>query len=53
MKQIKERNLNKNNRTPLNIAIFNKSDKMAELLILKGADTNIRFIIYLFTINHF
>ena len=45
-KQIQERNLNKNNKTPLHIALENKLDKMGELLISKGADMNIRFIIY-------
>ena len=38
MKQIKERNLNKNNETPLHIAAENDSIKIGELLISKGAD---------------
>ena len=46
MKQIKERNLNKNNETPLHIALENKSDKIGELLISKGADINAKNIIY-------
>ena len=46
MKQIKERNLNKNNDTPLHIALENKSDKMGELLISKGADINAKDIIH-------
>ena len=46
MKQIKERNLNKNNRTPLHIALRNKLDKIGELLISKGADINAKDIIY-------
>ena len=46
MKQIKERNLNKNNNTPLHIALWNKSDKMGELLISKGADINAKDIIH-------
>ena len=53
MKQIKERNLNKNNRTPLHFAIENKLDKIGELLISKGADINAKTIIYQITINHF
>ena len=46
MKQIKERNLNKNNKTPLHIALENKFDKLGETLISKGADINTRDIIY-------
>ena len=53
MKQIKERNLNKNNLTPLHIAAENDSNKMGELLISKGADINAKGIIYQITINHF
>ena len=44
--EIKERNLNLNNKTPLHIAIENKSDKIGELLISKGADINAKDIIY-------
>ena len=44
--QIKEWNLFNNNQTPLHIAIENKSDKMAELLISKGADIRAKAIIY-------
>ena len=33
MKQIKERNLNKNNKTPLHFAAGNDSIKIGELLI--------------------
>ena len=50
--KIKERNLNKNNRTPLHIAATN-SIKIGELLISKGADINAKNIIYQITINHF
>ena len=39
-KQIKERNLNKNNKTPLHIALENNLDKIGEFLISKGADIN-------------
>ena len=53
MKQTKERNLNKNNKTPLHIALEKKLDKIGELLISKGADINIKFIIYQIMINHF
>ena len=53
MKQIKERNLNKNNKTPLHIALENQSDKIGEILISKGADINAKDIIYQITINHF
>ena len=50
MKQIKERNLNKNNRTPLHIAAQYDSNKMGELLISKGADINAKDIIYQYII---
>ena len=46
MKQIKERNLNKNNRTPLHIAAEYHSSQIGELLISKGADINAKDIIY-------
>ena len=46
MIEIQERNLNKNNKTPLHIALDNKYDKMFELLISKGADINLKDIIY-------
>ena len=52
-KQIKERNLNKNNKTPLHIALENKLDKMGELLISKGADINAKNIIHQYIIHHF
>ena len=45
LKQIKERNLNKNNRTPLHYAANNGSNKIGELLISKGADINAKDII--------
>ena len=53
MKQIKERNLNKNNSTPLHYALDNNSIKIGELLISKGADINAKDIIYQIIINHF
>ena len=53
MKQIKEKNLNKNNWTPLHRAAENDSNKIGELLISKGADINAEAIIYQITINHF
>ena len=42
IKQFKERNLNKNNKTPLHYAAssWRESNKMIELLISKGADIN-------------
>ena len=46
MKQIKERNLNLNNETPLYIAAENDCIKIGELLISKGADTNAKDILY-------
>ena len=52
-KQIKERKLNTNNSTPLHIALENKSDKMGELLISKGADINAKNIIRQYIIHHF
>ena len=53
MKQIKERNLNKNNRTPLHIAAENYSIKIGELLISKGADINAKNVIYQIMKKHF
>ena len=53
LKQITERNLNKNNYTPLHYASENDSIKMGELLISKGADINAKDIIYQITISHF
>ena len=53
MKQIKERNLNKNNQTPLHMAAYCDSIKIGELLISKGADINAKDIIYQITKNHF
>ena len=44
--QFKERNLNINNETPLHKAAENDSMKMGELLISKGADINVKNIIY-------
>ena len=44
--EIKERSLHLNNRTPLHIAAKNKSEKIGELLISKGADINAKDIIY-------
>ena len=52
-KQIQERNLNKNNFTPLHIAAEKDSIKIGELLISKGADINAKDIIYQIIINHF
>ena len=46
VKQIKERNLNKNNRTPLHIALEKNLDKIGEILISAGADINAKDIIY-------
>ena len=53
MKQIKERNLNKNNFTPLHYAALNDCIKIGELLISKGADINAIDIIYQIMKNHF
>ena len=51
--EIKERKLNKNNRTPLHCAALNDSIKIGEFLISKGEDINAKDIIYQITINHF
>ena len=53
MKQIKERNLDKNNRTPLHFAASHNSVRMGELLISKGADINAKAIIHQYIIHHF
>ena len=53
MKQIKERNLNKNNKTPLYYAAYKDSVRMGELLILKGTDINAKDIINQYMIHHF
>ena len=52
MKQIKERNLNKNNWTPLHYAAQYDSNKIGEILISKGADIKAKNIIYRIRINH-
>ena len=52
-KQIKESNLNKNNKTPLHIAAIKDSIKIGELLISKGANINAKDIIYQISKNHF
>ena len=44
--EIKEWNLNKNNRTPLHWAAMKDSSKIGEILISKGADINAKDIIY-------
>ena len=51
--EIKEKKLNKNNKTLLHIALECKSDKIGELLISKGADINAIDIIYLIIIKLF
>ena len=53
IKQIKERNLNLNNGTPLHYAAENDSNKIGELLISKGADINAKDTIYQIMKNHF
>ena len=53
MKQIKERNLNNNNQTPLHKAALCDSIKIGELLISKGTDINTKDIIYQIIVNHF
>ena len=46
--------MNKNNKTPLHIAALeNDSIKIGELLISKGADINVKDIIYQIIIDHF
>ena len=44
--EIKERNLNINNQTPLHIAAIYDSNKIGEILISAGADINAKTIIY-------
>ena len=44
--QSKERNLNMNNKTPLDYAAINNSIKVGELLISKGADINAKDILH-------
>ena len=44
--EIKEWNLNLNNKTPLHYAAENDSIKIGELLISAGADINAKDIIY-------
>ena len=53
IKQIKERNLNKNDRTFLHIAAEKDLVRMGELLISKGADINAMTIIHQYIIHHF
>ena len=53
MKQIKEKNLNKNNKTPLHIAAFYDSVKIGELLLSEEADIDAIDIIYQIMKNHF
>ena len=53
MKQIKERNWNKNNKAPLHYVIENDCITIGELLISKGADINVKDIIYQIIKNHF
>ena len=43
---MKEKNLDKNNKTPLHIAAENNLNKIGEILISKGADINAKNIIY-------
>ena len=50
---LKERCLNKKNQTPLHISTMNKSDKIGEILISKGADLNAKDIICQITKKHF
>ena len=38
--------MNTNDKTPLHIALKNKSDKIGEILISRGADINAKDIIY-------
>ena len=53
MIESKERDLNKNNETPLHFAAKGNSIKIGELLISKGADINAKSIIYQIILNHF
>ena len=53
MKHIKEKNLNKNNKTPLHYTAKKDSIKIEELLISKGADINAKDIIYQIILNLF
>ena len=53
MKQIIEKHLNNNNKTPLFIALQNELNEIVELLISKGVDINAIDIIYQIMENHF
>ena len=44
--EIKEKNLNVNNQTPLHLALYKESNTIGEILISKGADINAKNIIY-------
>ena len=47
MIRIKKRKLKKKDKTPIHIATENNSIEICELLISKGADINVKDIIYL------
>ena len=51
--EIKERNLNKNKKTPFHVAIEKDSIEVGELLFSKGANINAKDIIYQIAKNHF
>ena len=52
MKQIKEKNWNLNNRTPLHYAADNDFIQIGEFLISKGADVNAKDVLYQIMKNH-
>ncbi len=53
IKQIEERNLNKNDKTSLHIAVESDLITETELLISKGADINAKDIMSQIMKNHF